>query len=406
LKILLHDYAGHPFTVALARELARRGHDLVYAYRRGLASPRGVLTLGPDDPPGFDIVGVGEPDVVPRNAWVRRFIGEWRHGGLAAELVGKVRPDVVLSANTPVQAQARIRRSTARVGARFVFWMQDIYGIAIERIFARRLPLLGRLVAWPFARLERRLLRLSDETIVISPDFVDEIARWGVATDRVHVIENWGPIEDIPLRPRDNPWARRHLSDASFRFVYAGTLAMKHDPNLLFELARAFVDDPSVEVVVLSEGAAAGWLAPRASEEDVNLRVLPFQPFENVPEVLGSADVLVALLEPDAGAFSVPSKVLAYLCAGRPILAAIPSGNLAARLIEREQAGLAVNPRDPGSFVTAAKKLLGDPVLRKSMGEAGRTYAERTFAIGEVGDRFESLIAAISEVGPDSVDSR
>ena len=41
--------------------------------------------------------------------------------------------------------------------------------------------------------------------------------------------------------------------------------------------------------------------------------------------MLASADVLVALLETDAGAFSVPSKVLTSLSAGRPILAAIPA---------------------------------------------------------------------------------
>ena len=55
-----------------------------------------------------------------------------------------------------------------------------------------------------------------------------------------------------------------------------------------------------------------------------SLRCLGFQPFEVLPDVLGSADVLVAILEPDAGVFSVPSKVLSYFCAGRPVLLAVP----------------------------------------------------------------------------------
>ena len=53
--------------------------------------------------------------------------------------------------------------------------------------------------------------------------------------------------------------------------------------------------------------------------------LLPYQPFGRLSEVLASADVLVALLESDAGAYSVPSKVLTYLAAGRPILGAIPA---------------------------------------------------------------------------------
>ncbi len=55
-----------------------------------------------------------------------------------------------------------------------------------------------------------------------------------------------------------------------------------------------------------------------------NLTVLPLQPAVDLPLVLGSADVLVALLESDAAEFSVPSKLLSYLCAGRPVLASRP----------------------------------------------------------------------------------
>src|SRR5690606_41352472 len=32
LRILLHDYCGHPFQFQLAVELASRGHDVVHAY--------------------------------------------------------------------------------------------------------------------------------------------------------------------------------------------------------------------------------------------------------------------------------------------------------------------------------------------------------------------------------------
>ena len=40
-----------------------------------------------------------------------------------------------------------------------------------------------------------------------------------------------------------------------------------------------------------------------------NLVLLDYQPYESLPDILASADVLVAVLEPDAGRFFVPSKV-------------------------------------------------------------------------------------------------
>jgi colanic acid biosynthesis glycosyl transferase WcaI len=102
--------------------------------------------------------------------------------------------------------------------------------------------------------------------------------------------------------------------------------------------------------------------------------------------------VLVALLEPTAGTFSVPSKVLSYLCAGRPILAAIPPENLAARTIERARAGLVVSPTDAEAFLVAAKRLRVEDGLRQESGTAARAYAEVTFDTNRITDRFETVI--------------
>ena len=110
--------------------------------------------------------------------------------------------------------------------------------------------------------------------------------------------------------------------------------------------------------------------------------------------MLASADVLVAILEPDAGIFSVPSKVLSYLCAGRAVLAAMPVENLAARIIAREDAGRVADPADAESFVARARELLADGALRARLGANARAYAEDRFRIADIGDRFERILAA------------
>jgi colanic acid biosynthesis glycosyl transferase WcaI len=120
--------------------------------------------------------------------------------------------------------------------------------------------------------------------------------------------------------------------------------------------------------------------------------LLPFQPFERYPDILGAADVLVALLEPTAGTFSVPSKVLSYLCAGRPLLAAVPSENLAARTVERAGAGLVVPPDDEEAFLLAAKRLRNEPRLRDTSGATARAYAEATFDTDQIAERFLQVI--------------
>ena len=48
MRILVHDYAGHPFQVQLSRELARRGHEVRHAYASALQTPRGELVKRED----------------------------------------------------------------------------------------------------------------------------------------------------------------------------------------------------------------------------------------------------------------------------------------------------------------------------------------------------------------------
>ena len=43
MRIIVHDYAGHPFEVQLSRELAARGHDVLHLYCGSTHTPRGDL---------------------------------------------------------------------------------------------------------------------------------------------------------------------------------------------------------------------------------------------------------------------------------------------------------------------------------------------------------------------------
>jgi colanic acid biosynthesis glycosyl transferase WcaI len=135
-------------------------------------------------------------------------------------------------------------------------------------------------------------------------------------------------------------------------------------------------------VVVVSEGLGADSLRSQAVEQSLeNLHVLDYQPYGQLAEVLATADVLVALLESSAGIFSVPSKVLTYLCAARPLLASMPKENLAARTIERAGAGIVTNPGDAAAFLSSAEVLFNDARTRIDMGQAARSLAETNFRI-------------------------
>jgi glycosyltransferase involved in cell wall biosynthesis len=145
--------------------------------------------------------------------------------------------------------------------------------------------------------------------------------------------------------------------------------------------------------VLVSEGIGREFLAACKRKEGLdNLILLDFQSYVQLPDVLASADVLLANVEPESSVFCVPSKILSYLCAGRPILMSVPKHNLAARVIERSQAGHVCDPSNPKEFLNCAQSMWTSRDLCARMGENARRYAELTFDIGRIGDLFEGVL--------------
>ncbi|MDP0489848.1 MAG: glycosyltransferase family 4 protein [Verrucomicrobiota bacterium JB023] len=396
MKILVHDYAGHPFQVQLSRELAERGYTVRHAYAGGLQTPRGELKRRSDDPLEFDSYEVPMSDRYAefKYSFVKRRQMEIAYGREAGAMIGAWKPDVVLSSNTPTEAQGGLLAACREIDARFVYWCQDFYSIAVDKLVRKKIPVLGSLIGSYYKRLDRRHFQAADHIVAITEDFKPIMTEeFGVKDERVSVIPNWAPLDSLPLVEKDNEWSREQGLDDKVVILYTGTLGMKHNPNLLAGLARSFADRPEVRVVVISEGMGSDWLKERKAAEKLdNLVLLGYQPFERLPEVLATGDILTGVLEEDAGIFSVPSKVLTYLCAGKPILLAVPEVNLASRVIREQEAGRTVAPADEEAFLSSAKELVNDLPAAKAMGARARAYAVETFDIKRIGDRFEEIL--------------
>lgn len=324
---------------------------------------------------------------------VVRLRQELQYARISARAILAARPDVAVLSNIPLLSLfiltllLRIRRVP------YVFWQQDIYSEAIRVIARERFGWLGRLIGWVAGRVERQVARGARAIVAISDTFVEQLEAWGVQTSKIHVVPNWAAIDEMPLRPRDNTWAKTHGLVGTPVVMYAGTLGAKHDPSVISKLAQTA--PTGSRMVVVSEGRGREWLESEAGEVP-GLTLLDYQPYEQLPDMLASADVLLVVLESNASRYSVPSKVLNYFCAGRPVLALLPPDNAVANMVEAAEAGLVVAPGDADAAAAALQSLLASPVARAAMGIAARHYAERTFDVKRVGDRFELLL---NEVG-------
>lgn len=398
MRLNVHDYSGHPFQAQLSRYLARQGHEIVHTYAAQYVTGRGRLTSTPDDPAGLSFHGITADAPMVKYSPMGRARFEVSYAAAWQQWLERESFDLVVNCNVPMLALSKMRRHLERRRMPWVLWHQDIYSMAMAAEAARTLPrAVADRVAARLARMEAAQVASADAVVSISDAFTEKYAEWRVCDPHTQfVVPNWAPLDELVPSPRDNAWAARHdLPAAPVRLVYAGTLGRKHNPRLLVDLLDGcLARGVDTNLLVISEGVGADLLREIAGHRP-EVRILGYQPAEDLSAVLGSADVLVALLEPDAARFSVPSKVLSYLSAGRPIVALVPADNPAASDV-RAAGGCAVEPSAAGverasSWIASVGR---DRAELTGHARAAREFAERRFDIEDIGARFESIFAA------------
>ena len=259
MRILMHDYGGYPFPLELSKMLADKGNEVTHLYSASFHGPKGLLvTAEIADSVKVQAIELGSS--MDRWNYLQRRSQEIQHGQQVADYIKKWRPHVVISANTPIEGQKRIFTASKKINCRFIFWLQDIYSVAVEKILAKKMIFLGKTVGSVYRRIEKNILMQSDAIVAITEDFRSTIGHWGVPVEKISIVENWTPLGNIPLFPKNNSWTIKMGLSEKIRFLYSGTLSMKHNPDLLLQLAIHFQQNQDVEIVVISEGRGPDWL--------------------------------------------------------------------------------------------------------------------------------------------------
>lgn len=197
MRIVVHDYAGHPGEAYLSRALGRRGHEVLHLYFGSNETPRGAVVKQPGDAPTFQVEGIFLEKPFQKHTYVRRVLQEIEYGRLMVDRIAKFKPDVVLCGCTPMLPQARLVKKCREWNAGFVFWVMDLYGKAVMAGLRRKLPGIGHLAGAYFTQLEKKLLRQSDRIVVITEGFASTIDKWGLPKDRIDVEPLWPPIDEF-----------------------------------------------------------------------------------------------------------------------------------------------------------------------------------------------------------------
>ena len=252
-----------------------------------------------------------------------------------------------------------------------VFWMQDIYSVAISKILNKKIPLIGRLIGKYYFYLEKKCEHLSDKIIVISPDFKKFLDKESLS--KTKVIENWSPF----IKPKVSKiqYYKRKLNPLNkFCFIYSGTLGYKHNPELFIKIAEKF---PNSIIIVSSKGKFALKLKKISQRKLLNIKVIDWIDYKHLSSFLSIADVFIVTLDSNASAFSVPSKIYAYLTLGKPILASMPFENLGSKKIKKIKVGYVSKPENIKAFLSYSEKIVKSKNLRLQLSKNSKNYSKK-----------------------------
>src|SRR5438105_2695916 len=138
MRILVNDFAGHSLQVALSRHLAKAGNEVMHVYFAANNTPKGLMSSLPDDPQGLTVHGLAIPGAFEKHSLFSRRQSDIAYGRESAKVVESYRPDIVLSANMPIHSQSVLQESALKCGAKFVYWVQDIYSEAVRFVFRKK----------------------------------------------------------------------------------------------------------------------------------------------------------------------------------------------------------------------------------------------------------------------------
>jgi colanic acid biosynthesis glycosyl transferase WcaI len=314
----------------------------------------------------------------------------------ALRLFGAGRPDLIVTISPPLFLGAVSWFLSRLWRVPYVFYVKDLQPDAAVDLgmVGRSLPL--RVAIRVLYRLERFVYGRSALTATLTEGMRRRIVEKGIAEERVAVLPDWVDAASLAPRPGPNPFRERHGLGDRFVVLHAGNMGVKQGLEAVVEMAERFRGEDDVLFLLVGDGAARPALEERAERARLpNLRFLPLQPAEDVPDMLAAADVCLLVQKKVVSDIVMPSKLLSILGAGRPVVATARDGTEVARAVRESGGGFVVPPENLQALAEGVRMLRRDDVLRGEMGRRGRLYAAERWGIEAVQDeiarRFEEI---------------
>lgn len=244
--------------------------------------------------------------------------------------------------------------------------------------------------------MEKATLAYTEAFIAVSSAVKEDLRRFGVEAERIHVIHNGIHTEEYAPTPAlfEERKKIRHewgIADEELLLLTVARLVpVKGLKGLIEGFAKAYQEIPRLRLAIIGEGPERRPLESIAQALGVGDHVI-FAGFrQDIPALLASADLYLntSLSE------GLPLSLMEAMAAEKPVIVTEVGGMR--EMVKHEQTGLFIPPNSPEKVADAILRLARDEALRQNLGVQGRIYAQKHFSVTAMGEAtlhfYQSLI--------------
>lgn len=244
----------------------------------------------------------------------------------------------------------------------------------------------------PFTNFRIRLLRQVDKFIVVNKQLIKELVSLGIPSERIIYIPNGVDVpqdssyeDDTRYRYRE----RLNLNDDKI-VIYTGRLSEEKCLDTLLKSWKIVTDYyQGASLLILGEGSNARNVEDHIKKQCVQLGLQKNVHFpgwvNNVTDYLLASDafVLPSISE------GLSNSLLEAMASGLAVIAGDNPGNR--QLIEHNQNGILIEPRDADRLAEVIMLLLKDSSFNKRLGIQAKATIKEKFSIAKVAQAYRRL---------------
>jgi len=290
--------------------------------------------------------------------------------------------DLVIYSTPPITFEKVIRYIKNRDNAKSYLLLKDIFPQnAVDlNMFSKK-----SIFYWYFRNKEKKLYQISDYIGCMSQANVDFILQNNpeISPEKVEVCPNSiEPIEmDKDEKEIQEIRRKYNIPLDKIVFIYGGNLGKPQGIDFIIECLRANKSNDQIYFVIVGSGTEFNKLKSFLDTESPNnVKLLSQLPKDDYEKLANSCDVGLIFLDRRFTIPNFPSRLLSYMQASMPVLAATDINTDIGKVIEEGKFGLWCESRYVNDFNEKLNQLCNDD-LRKQMGANARKYLEENYTV-------------------------